>query len=167
MRTSIDLYASFFAISVMLAILALYVSYRKVRLRRSLVVLQVLFVLMLLSYWFLWLFSAVTLLIAELIFAGGKNGKIKQLAAILLPSALTLCAFVLVANAYRPPSYWGFGSSFVNYLGVSVTPAGTVTQGAGLTLSNTYFRLLTGDGNALLPIFAAFGLASYRPRSFP
>ena len=162
MRTSIDLYASFFAAILLFLTLGIYLRYRQEMRARQRSLLWVMFVVILMSYWFVWALILVVLGLAE---ALSKEGaiRIKAFLAVALPSAGVLGLFVAVALMRPPPLYWGLGFSFALYLGKAITPVGPVTYtSASLDLSD--LGLL--QYNPVVPIFAVIGLFFYRPRNF-
>lgn len=163
MRTSIDLYASFFATILLFLTLGIYLRYRQERQIRQRSLLQVLFVMTLMSYWFVWGLLAVMLGLAETL-SREKVRRLKALLVVGLPSIVVLGLFVAVAVIRPPPVYWGLGSSFALYLGNTVTPVGTVTY-TSATLDLSDLGLL--QYNPVVPILAVVGLFFYRPRNFP
>jgi hypothetical protein len=163
MRTSIDLYASFFATIVLFLTLGIYLTHRngmQVRQRR---ILQLVIIVSLLSYWFVWALLLVVIGAAELL-SKDRIKQVRQFLSVSLPSIAVMGLFIAFALFRPPPNYWGLGSSFSLYLGKAVTPVGTVTYtSASFDLSD--LGLL--QYNPVLPILAVIGLLSYRPRTFP
>ena len=163
MRTSIDLYASFFATILLFLTLGIYLRYRAEMRVRQRSLLQVMFALTLTSYWFVWALVLVMIGLAEAL-SKERARRLKALLVIVLPSISVLGLFIVVALIRPPPLYWGLGSSFALYLGNTVTPVGTVTYtSASLDLSD--LGLL--QYNPVVPILAVVGLFFYRPRNFP
>ncbi len=163
MRTSIDLYASFFATSLFFLTLAAYISRDKQRgLYR--IILPLMLVVLLLSYWFLWAFLVLILATATLV-SSDRRAKFKGLIFSNLPAAGVLGLFVLVATLMPPPTYWGFGSSFANYLGRAVSPTGVLNY-HDATFSFASIQLVVGQGNFVMPLLAAAGLFATGPKSF-
>jgi len=163
MRTSIDLYASFFATILLFLTLGIYLRYREEMQVRQRSLLQVLFALTLMSYWFVWGLLLVMVGLAEAM-SKERARRLKPLLVVSLPSIIVLGLFIGVALLRPPPVYWGLGSSFGLYLGNTVTPVGTVTYtSASLDLSD--LGLL--QYNPVVPILAVVGLFFYRPRNFP
>lgn len=163
MRTSIDLYASFFATILLFMTLGIYLRYREEGQPRQRSLLQVLFVTTLMSYWFVWGLLAVMLGLAEAL-SREKVRRLKALLVVGLPSIVILGLFIAVALLRPPPVYWGLGSSFALYLGNTVTPVGSVTY-TSATLDLSDLGLL--QYNPVVPILAVVGLFFYRPRNFP
>jgi len=163
MRTSIDLYASFFATILLFLALGIYLGYRKGMKPGQRILLQVTFVVMLMSYWFVWALLLVMLGSAEAL-SKERVRRLKTLLAIGLPSIGVLGLFIAVALIRPPPMYWGLGSSFALYLGNTITPVGPVTYTTA-TLDLSDLGLL--QYNPVVPILAVVGLFSYRPRTFP
>ena len=163
MRTSIDLYASFFALVVLSFALGMYFrhrdhirAYQKFGLMLTLVVLVML-------YWFVWIFVLVLLAASEIVYDGKKH--LRLLIELFSPSLAVLGLFVAVSLSYPPPIYWGLGSSFSVYLGRSITPLGIVTSNVD-SVSGSSLNLL-GQDNLILPILAAIGFILLKPRTFP
>ena len=163
MRTSIDLYASFFALILLFLVLGIYFRYRENIQRRQKILLMLGLVATLLSYWFVWVLILVVLTTAEISLAGIH--RVRLLIEIFLPSILALGIFIAVSISNPPPVYWGLGSSFALYLGRSVTPLGAVSS--SITFVNGSGMNLLGQDNLVMPILAVVGLIFLRPRSFP
>jgi hypothetical protein len=163
MRTSIDLYASFFATILLFLTLGIYLRYRDSASVRLILLVQAMLVLSLVSYWFVWGLLLVVLGVAETM-SRDRIKRIRSFLMIALPSMGVLGLFVAFALTHPPPSYWGLGSSFALYLGKAVTPAGTVTYSSA-TVDLTDLGLL--QYNPVLPILAVVGLYFHRPKNFP
>src|SRR5437660_2355430 len=163
MRTSIDLYASFFATILLFLTLGIYLRYRDSTRVRLILLVQAMLVLSLVSYWFVWGLLLVVLGVAEAM-TRDRTRRIRSFLMIALPSMGVLGLFVAFAFTHPPPSYWGLGSSFALYLGKAVTPAGTVTYSSA-TVDLTDLGLL--QYNPVLPILAVIGLYFHRPKDFP
>ena len=163
MRTSIDLYASFFATILLFLTLGIYVRYRDSARVRLILLVQAMLVLSLVSYWFVWGLLLVVLGVAEAM-SRDRTKRIRSFLMIALPSMGVLGLFVAFALTHPPPSYWGLGSSFALYLGKAVTPAGTVTYSSA-TVDLADLGLL--QYNPVLPILAVVGLYFHRPKNFP
>src|SRR5207249_11270773 len=125
MRTSIDLYASFFATILLFLTLGIYLIYREEMQVRQRSLLQVLLAVTLMSYWFVWGLLLVMVGVAEAI-SKERTRRLKAFLVVSLPSIIVLGLFVGVSLLRPPPVYWGLGSSFGLYLGNTVTPVGTV-----------------------------------------
>ncbi|SRR5712692_251789 len=164
MRTSIDLYASFFAIILLLLALGIYFRNREENNTWRWIALQLILALLLLSYWFVWVFVLVILCLAELTSQHALSG-VRRLFQVFLTSIIVMGLFVGVALANPPPVYWGLGSSFTLYLGRTITPAGIVTYDS--TAVTTSSLALLGQDNLLFPILATLGLILFRPKTFP
>jgi len=163
MRTSIDLYASFFATILLFLTLGIYLRYRDSARVRLILLVQAMLLLSLVSYWFVWGLLLVVLGVAEAM-SKDRTKRIRSFLMIALPSMGVLGLFVAFALTHPPPSYWGLGSSFALYLGKAVTPAGTVTYSSA-TVDLTDLGLL--QYNPVLPILALVGLYFHRPKNFP
>jgi hypothetical protein len=163
MRTSIDLYASFFATILLFLTLGIYLRYREEMRHRQRSFLQILFVMSLMSYWFVWGLLLVMLGLAEAM-SKERTRRLKAFLVVSLPSMVILGLFIGVSILNPPPVYWGLGSSFGLYLGNTVTPVGTVTY-TRATLDLSDLGLL--QYNPVVPILAVVGLFFYRPRNFP
>src|SRR5207247_5429880 len=138
-------------------------GYRKGMKPRQRILLQLTFVVMLMSYLFVWALLLVMLGSAEAL-SKERVRRLKTLLAIGLPSIGVLGLFIALALIIPPPMYWGLGSSFTLYLGNTITPVGPVTYTTA-TLDLSDLGLL--QYNPVVPILAVVGLFSYRPRTFP
>src|SRR5260370_6021512 len=163
MRTSIDLYASFFATILLFLTLGVYLKYREEMQFRRRSLLQVMFAMTLMSYWFVWGLVLVMVGLAEAL-SKERARRLKAFLVVSLPSIVVLGLFIGVALLRPPPVYWGLGSSFGLYLGNTVTPVGTVTY-TSATLDLSDLGLL--QYNPVVPILAVVGLFFYMPRHFP
>jgi hypothetical protein len=163
MRTSIDLYASFFATILLFLTLGIYLRYRGETQFRHRTLLQILFAMTLMSYWFVWGLLLVMLGLAE-VMSKEPTRRLKALLVVSIPSIVVLGLFIGVSILRPPPLYWGLGSSFGLYLGKTVTPVGTITY-TSATLDLSDLGLL--QYNPIVPILAVVGLFFYRPRNFP
>ncbi len=163
MRTSIDLYASFFATILLFLTLGIYLRYRDSTRVRPILLVEAMLVLSLVSYWFVWGLLLVVLGVAEAM-SRDRTKRVGSFLMIALPSMGVLGLFIAFALTHPPPSYWGLGSSFALYLGKAVTPAGTVTYSSA-TVDLTDLGLL--QYNPVLPILAVVGLYFHRPKNFP
>jgi hypothetical protein len=163
MRTSIDLYASFFATSLLFLTFGLYLRYREVMNARQRSFLQLMLIIILLSYWFVWGLVLVVLLGAEAL-SERRLRRIKALLTIVLPSMGVLGLFIVISLIRPPPLYWGLGSSFALYFGRTTTPIGSVTYN---TASFDLVDVGLLQYNPIVPILAVLGLFFFRPRTFP
>jgi hypothetical protein len=164
MRTSIDLYASFIAMIFLFLFLGIYFRYRERKTQRLQILSQLLLVILILCYWFVWLLAITIIIFAELL-SPRRIEKMRSLIQILIPSTLLMVTLFVVAITIPPPTYWGLGSSFALYLGKAVTPIGVITYDtAALDQSNLS---LLGQDNFIIPFLAAIGLLLLTPRSFP
>src|SRR2546422_10621737 len=96
MRTSIDLYASFFATILLFLTLGIYLRYREEMQVRQRSLLQVLFAVTLMSYWFVWGLLLVMIGLAESI-SKERARRLKALLVVSLPSIIVLGLFFGVA----------------------------------------------------------------------
>ncbi len=163
MRTSIDLYASFFALSLFFITLAAYFSKTKLK-QYHRPVLALLLVFLLLSYWFLWVFL-MTILVVSILASVERRPQLRNLIVSNTPALAVLALFVLIAALMPPPAYWGFGSSFANYLGRAVSPAGALSYNETV-FSLASVQLAVGADNFLMPLLATVALFMIRPKSF-
>lgn len=164
MRTSIDLYASFFAIILLFLILGIYFRNREKNSLGPRIALQIILIVILMSYWFVWIFLLAMLGLSEILSSQDRLRQNRRLFQIFLPSIAVMGLFVAVALANPPPVFWGLGSSFNVYLGRAVTPVGVVSFGGSVfDLSN--LNLFVQD-NLILPFLASLGVILLGPRSF-
>jgi len=108
MRTSIDLYASFFATILFFVTLGIYLRFKENPRTRLVLGLQLMTVLLLASYWFVWALLVAVIGAAELA-SKERMKRVKPLIEIVLPSIAFLAALVVVAIEVPPPGYWGLG----------------------------------------------------------
>jgi hypothetical protein len=163
MRTSIDLYASFFATSLLFLTFGFYLRFREVMNARQRLFLQLMLIMILLSYWFVWGLVLVVLLGAEAL-SERRLRRIKALLTIALPSMGVLGLFIVISLSRPPPLYWGLGSSFALYFGRTTIPIGPVAYN---TASFDLVDVGLLQYNPVVPILAVLGLFFFRPRTFP
>jgi hypothetical protein len=162
MRTSIDLYASFFGMTLFLLTLASYFSLHKQK-RIYRIAFPTLLALLYLSYWFLWVF-ALGIITISVLASTERRTRLKTLLIANAPTATIFGVFLAASIYLPPPAYWGLGSSFANYLGRTVSPVGVLnSQNIGFSIEG--IQLLVGEGDFILPLLASIALVTMGTKS--